>query len=172
MQDLLRFACNREKKIRMLKLHVPKKSQNSSWKLSRCSSHNKGLVLKVTFWHLLIMYPSMKVESKLFCAQNLSGKFLNKCSRKTRPHLGLCESQRRGQFCSLRQRQILRLLKSAVQRLQLEAGVYSPRFANLFPLPVEANLSPFHHRAFLRFWCCVRKKKTRSWSELEPQRRV
>lgn len=57
-----------------------------------------------------------------------------------RTHIGylcLCEPQGRGELGSLRQRQVLRVLKAPLQSRQLETGVNCARFADFLRFSID-----------------------------------
>lgn len=69
------------------------------------------------------------------------------------PHLGLGEAELRGQLGPLGQRQVLRVLETLVQVLQLQARVDSPRLAELLGRGLRALLRGLRgQRRLLRVW--------------------
>lgn len=61
-------------------------------------------------------------------------------------HLSLRQAQFSCQVGSLGQSEVLGLLETLVERLQLQAGVDGPRLPDLLPLPVESHLAVLDHR--------------------------
>lgn len=67
------------------------------------------------------------------------------------PYLGLGEPQLGRQLGTLRQRQVLGLLETLVESLQLQAGVDGARLAQLLPFAVDAQLPVGDGRGLLVF---------------------